>query len=341
MTLAVPVTSPPPGERHTVTLDSQTDPLRDRAVAGSNDGDSATPAIVMGAVVLVAMLIGSNFTALKFALDHTGPLLLAAMRTILGGTFLLTLAFLRGERFPTDKTVLGRIFVVSLSITTLSSALLVFGVSRVPAGFASLMSSTMPLFTACLSVILLHTRISRRGAVGLIVGFVGTAVLASPALEGDARLLGAVALFCSALAWAFGTVFMKWKDFSAVTPIMLVGVQLVMSAVVLLPFALIVEGAADTDWSLGLLVPVVYAGIPANAVTFTLMATVVRRATPTQAASTAYMIPLFGVFFGWLIRDEVLGLVELLGGALIVLGVSIVVTAAAAPARVTQTTVGD
>lgn len=283
--------------------------------------------LVMGAVVLIAMLIGGNFTALKYALDHTGPLLLAAMRTVLGGSFLLALAFLRGERFPTDRRVLGRIFVVSFSITTVSSALLVFGVSRVPAGFASLMSSTMPLFTACLSVLLLSARLTKLGVAGLIVGFGGTAVLASPALDGDARLIGAIALLCSALAWAFGTVFMKWKDFSAVSPIMLVGVQLVMSAAVLLPFALLVEGAGDTDWSLGLLVPVLYAGIPANAVTFTLMATVVRRATPTQAAASAYMIPLFGVFFGWLIRDEVLGRVELIGGALIVAGVSIVVTA--------------
>ena len=302
---------------------------KDRAVEPSPGEAPVKPAVVMGAVVLVAMLIGGNFTALKFALEHTGPMLLAAMRTILGGTFLMALALSRGERLPTDRTVLARIFVVGFSITTMSSALLVFGVSRVPAGFASLMSSTMPLFTACLSVFLLRTTISRLGAIGLLVGFVGTAVLASPALGGDAWLVGVLALLVSASAWAFGTVFMKWKDFSAVTPIMLVGVQLLMSAAMLLPFALIVEGVGDTDWSLGLFVPLVYAGIPANAVTFTLMATVVRRATPTQAASTAYMIPLFGVFFGWLIRDEVLGLAEIAGGALIVAGVSIVVTAGA------------
>ncbi len=300
---------------------------QDEPDAPTGDDHAVSPAVVMGAVVLIAMLIGGNFTALKYALDHTGPMLLAAMRTVLGGSFLLTLAFLRGERFPTDRSVLGRIFVVSFSITTVSSALLVFGVSRVPAGFASLMSSTMPLFTACLSVFLLRARLTKLGVVGLVVGFGGTAVLASPALDGDARLIGAIALLCSASAWAFGTVFMKWKDFSAVSPIMLVGVQLVMSAAVLLPFALLVEGAGDTDWSLGLLIPVLYAGIPANAVTFTLMATVVRRATPTQAAASAYMIPLFGVFFGWLIRDELLGRVEVIGGALVVVGVSIVVTA--------------
>ena len=46
-------------------------------------------------------------------------------------------------------------------------------------------------------------------------------------------LIGVIALLVSAFAWAFGTVFMKWKDFSEVTPIMLVGVQLIMSAAML------------------------------------------------------------------------------------------------------------
>ncbi len=287
----------------------------------------ATPMFVLVTIVLIAMLIGGNFTALKFALDHADPFLLAALRTVIGGTFLVVLAVARGERFPTDRALLARIFVVSFSITTVSSALLVFGVNRVPAGFASLMSSTMPLFTACLSLVLLGARMSPVGVVGLVIGFGGTAVLASPALGGDAKLIGAVSLLCSAIAWAFGTVFMKWKDFSAVTPIMLVGVQLWMSAAVLLPFAVVVEGVEGTDWSIGLLVPLLYAAIPANAVTFALMATVVRRATPTQAAATAYLIPLFGVFFGWLIRDEILGRVEILGGLLVVIGVCIVVTA--------------
>lgn len=294
----------------------------------ASERQSATSWFVLATIVLVAALIGGNFTALKFALDHTTPLLLTAMRTVIGGSFLVGFALLRGERFPTDRAVLGRIWVVGFSITTVSSAFLVFGVSRVPAGFASLMSSTMPLFTAVLSLLLLGARISWLGALGLVVGFVGTGVLASPALDGDAKLVGAVSLLLSAIAWAFGTVFMKWRDFSAVSPIMLVGVQLLMSACMLVPFALVVEGTGETDWSVGLFVPLLYAAIPANAVTFSLMATVVRRATPTQAAATAYLIPLFGVFFGWLLRDERLGVVEVAGGVLVVAGVTLVVTAA-------------
>lgn len=288
----------------------------------------ANPRVTLALVVLIALLIGGNFTALKFALDHTTPLLLAGLRTVVGGTFLLGFVTLvRGERVPTDRTMLAKIFVVSFAITTVSSALLVVGVNRVPAGLASLLSSTMPLFTALLVLLLMGTRPTRLGVIGLVVGFSGTIVLASPSLGGEATAVGIGALALSALAWAFGTVFMQWRDFRAVSPVMIVAVQLPMSAAVLIPVALLTEGVADTDWSLGLFVPLAYAAIPANAVTFALMATIVKRATATQAAATAYLIPISGVFFGWLIRDERLGAIELIGGVLVVAGVYLLVSA--------------
>ncbi|MFK8023830.1 MAG: DMT family transporter [Ilumatobacter sp.] len=286
------------------------------------------PKVTLALILLVALLIGGNFTALKFALDHTTPLLLAGLRTVVGGTFLLGFVTLvRGERIPTDRTMLAKIFVVSFAITTVSSGLLVFGVNRVPAGVASLLSSTMPLFTALLVLLLMGIRPTRLGALGLVVGFSGTAVLASPSLGGEATAIGVIALAFSALAWAFGTMFMQWRDFSAVSPVMIVAVQLPMSAAILIPIALIVEGTGETDWSLGLFVPLAYAAIPANAVTFALMATIVKRATATQAAATAYLIPISGVFFGWLIRDERLGTVEVIGGVLVVIGVYMLVNA--------------
>lgn len=289
--------------------------------------------LILGVIVLVAMLIGLNFTVLKFALDHTTPFLLAGMRTVIGSTVLIGFALARGERFPDRLSDLANIFAVGFSITTVSSGLLVFGVDKVPAGVASLLASTMPLFTAALTVLLLGNAVSRLGAIGLAVGFGGTVVLAAPSMSGSAAAVGIVAMTFSALAWAFGNVYMKWKDFSRVSPIMLVGVQLAMSAAMLIPFALLVEGTGGTDWSTGLLWPLLYAAVPANAVTFALLATVATRATPTQAAASAYLIPIFGVTFGAIFRDERPGLFELVGGLLVVGGVYLVVTSAAREAQ--------
>jgi drug/metabolite transporter (DMT)-like permease len=283
--------------------------------------------VTLMTVFLVAALIGANFSVLKFALEYSTPFLIAGLRTLIASSVLLSFALLRGERIPRRRDDLLNIFVVGLSITTFSSGLLVYGVNRVAAGLSSLMSSTMPLFTAALSLVLLQVRLPRAALVGLVVGFGGTVVLAAPSLGGSSQIVGILSLLMSALCWAFGNVYMKWKDFSRVTPVMLVAVQLIFSALLLIPFALVVEGTEQTEWGVDLLVPLLYASIPANALTFALLATVVRRATPTVAASTAYLIPLFGVVFGFLIRNESLGLVEVVGGLFVIAGVFVVVSA--------------
>lgn len=287
--------------------------------------------LTLTTVTLVAALVGLNFTILKYGLEHSSPIMLTAARSLVGGPVLLAFALLRGERPPRDRRDWWNIAVVSFTITTVSSALLVIGTRRVPAGLASLLSSTMPLFTAVLGVVLLGTRISARAGAGLAVGFVGTVTLAAPAMSGDGQAIGVIVLVLSALAWAYGTVHMKWQDMTRVPPVMLVAIQLMMSAAVLLPFGLLVEGTDEVDVGWGLFWPLMYSAIPSQALTFALLATVVRRASPTQAAASAYLAPLFGVLFGWLIRHERLGVLEVLGGALIVAGVYVVVTAASVP----------
>lgn len=287
--------------------------------------------LTLATVFLVAALIGLNFSILKFAIDESSPFMVAAMRTVIASSTLMAFAFWRGERLPRRREDLFNIFIVGLSITTCSSALLVFGISKVSAGLGSLMSSTMPLFTAALSLVLLKVRLPRAALLGVGIGFGGTVVLAIPSLSGSSQFVGLVSLGVSALCWAFGNVYMKWRDFSRVSPVMLVAVQLVFSAMMLVPFGLLVEGPGQTNWGWKLFLPLFYASVPANAVTFALLATVVRRATPTVAASTAYLIPLFGVLFGFIIRDETLGAIEVLGGVLVVLGVFVVVRSTTRP----------
>lgn len=278
-------------------------------------------------VVLTAMLVGANYTAVKEALDFTSPLILTAMRTVVGGTFLLIFVLLRGERLPRRLDQLGSIFLVSLAITTVSSMTLVAGVSYVTAGVGALLSATMPLFMAVLAVVFLGERPGRLGIGGLVLGFVGAAVLASPALSGRTELRGVLLLLVATSSWAVGGILLKrLPALAEVSPLVVVAIQLPMSAVVVSAVALLVEGFGQTTWDRGLLLPVAYSSIPAMAVSFSLFATVLRRAPAIQGASIAYLTPLFGVLVGWLIRSESLSAVELVGGFLVLIGVGCVAT---------------
>ena len=276
--------------------------------------------VTLGLVALTALLIGTNYVALKEALPHTTPLVLTCLRVTIGAVTLGSVARLRGERLPRDRAALASIFWVSLCISTISSGLLAEGVRQVSAGLAALLSATMPLFAAVLALVLLAERPHRLALAGLAIGVVGAAVLASPALDGRSSIRGILTLLAGTFFWALGVVVLKRRN-PVVAPITLVAVQLGFSALCLWPVALAVDGIASTEWSGALAVPTLWASIPALAVPFTLMATVVRRAPTVIASSIAYLVPVFGLVAATLWRHESFEPAELAGGALVVVGV--------------------
>ena len=293
------------------------------AKPGSND----RAVLILGMVVVVAVLIGANYSVMQIALRNTTPLILAGMRLAIGGTVLAVYNKWRGEPVPRNPRVLLGIFGVSVCVTTLSSMTLVAGVNLVPAGVAALLSSLVPVWTAVLAFSLLGEGLGRWGTLGVIIGFLGAIVLSSPALAGDTSPIGVAFMSFSGLTWAAGIVLLRWWDFEGASPVMIISIQLLMSTVVVVPIALLVEGTGGTNFGMALLLPLLYASIPALALTFVLMAKVTVEASATHASSVAYLTPLFGVLFAWIIRDNRLSAAEWIGGALLVVGVALVTTA--------------
>lgn len=292
---------------------------------------TANPRVTLLLVVIVAVLIGANYSVMQLALKHTTPLMLTGLRLAIGGTALLLYSRTTGEALPRNPRVLLGIFGVSLCITTLSSMTLVTGVSLVTAGVAALLSSLVPVWTTLLAFAFLNERLGLPAVTGVAIGVVGAVVLSSPALDGETSLAGVISLLISGLAWAAGLVLVRWWDFEGTSPVMITTVQLLMSTAVVVPIALLVEGPGETTFGLGLFIPVLYAAIPAMALTFVLMTVVARTASATQASSVAYLTPVSGVFFAWLIRNNTLQLAEWIGGALLVLGVILVTSTKPAP----------
>tara|TARA_B110000438_G_scaffold31266_1_gene30817 strand:+ start:5147 stop:6082 length:936 start_codon:yes stop_codon:yes gene_type:complete len=278
--------------------------------------------ITLSLIVAIAALIGLNYSVMKAALDHTTPLSLAALRTSVGAPFLIAVVLFRKEKFPRKREQWLAIWWISLSITTVSSLFLVIGVSYLSAGVSAMLVSTMPLFTALIAIALLRERPGKLGISGVGVGLVGAVVLAVPALGAGNTTLGVCILLISSITWALGAVLNKKQPAALeISPTMLVAMQIVMSCICLHLVVAFFGGWEQTTWGWGLYWPLLYAGIPSLAVSFVLFATVLRRAPAIQGAAVAYLTPLFGVFFGWVIRGERFGIIEVLGGALVIFGV--------------------
>tara|TARA_B100000427_G_scaffold158490_1_gene131581 strand:+ start:1801 stop:2712 length:912 start_codon:yes stop_codon:yes gene_type:complete len=283
--------------------------------------------VTVALVVLTALLIGLNYTVMKWALDHTTPLALAALRTTVGAPFLLAVALLRGEKLPQTRQQWMAVWWISLSITTVSSGFLVLGISRLSPGLSAMLSATMPLFTALIAVVIIAEFPGRRGYLGLLIGVVGAVFLAVPAFGSGNTKLGIVFSLISSVSWAAGAVLNKRLPGALeISPLMLVALQITFSAVCLHAAVPFVEDWSETSFSWGLTMPLLYAGIPSLAVTFYLFASVLRRAPAIQGAAVAYLTPFFGVVFSWMLVGDQLGRAEILGGLLVVVGVAVLST---------------
>lgn len=287
----------------------------------------ASNKITVALVVLTALLIGLNYTVMKWALDHTTPLALAALRTTVGAPFLLAVALIRGERLPQTRQQWMAVWWISLSITTVSSGFLVLGISRLSPGLSAMLSATMPLFTALIAVLVIAEFPGRRGYFGLLIGVVGAVFLAVPAFGSGNTTRGIVFLLISSVSWAAGAVLNKRLPGALeISPLMLVALQITFSAVCLHVAVPFVEDWSETSFTWGLTLPLLYAGIPSLAVTFYLFASVLRRAPAIQGAAVAYLTPFFGVVFSWVLVGDQLGRAEMLGGLLVIVGVAVLST---------------
>ena len=281
-------------------------------------------AITVSLVVLTALFIGLNYTVMKWALDHTTPLALAALRTTVGAPVLLAVAMARRERFPRTREQWWAVWWISLAITTVSSGFLVLGISRLSPGLAAMLSATMPLFTAIIAMLVIAELPGRRGYIGLVVGLFGAICLAVPALGSGNTTLGIIFALISSVSWAIGAVLNKRLPGAlAISPLMLVALQISFSAVCLHAAVPFLEDWSDTSLNWGLILPLLYAGIPSLAVTFYLFASVLRRAPAIQGAAVAYLTPFFGVLFSWVLVGDRLGRVEMVGGLLVIVGVAV------------------
>ncbi|WP_322002956.1 DMT family transporter [Marinobacter alexandrii] len=79
-------------------------------------------------------------------------------------------------------------------------------------GFATVLANAQPLFAAVLSFFIIREVVTGRLFAGLLIGFVGVVVLATPEMEfGNARFAGVVYVLGGAIGAAIGNVLLKYQ----------------------------------------------------------------------------------------------------------------------------------
>ena len=253
-------------------------------------------------LVLLAAIWGASFLFMRLAAPEFGPLPLIATRVGVAAVFLAIVLIGRGGMRQLWTHAWPLLVIGALS-AALPFSLFAYALLSVTAGFASVLNATVPLFGALVAYLWLGERFGRGRAVGLGVGFTGVLVLVWPEISFTSGSNGWAVLagLGAALLYGISASYTK-KTLSDVDPLVnATGSQLAATALLLVPAIISWPSVSPTraGWVSAIALGVVCTGI-ALIFFFRLIA----RIGPAKAITVTYLIPAFGVLWGYLVLAE-------------------------------------
>ena len=279
--------------------------------------------------VLVALIWGSNFVAIRIGLDDVPPLLFLAIRFVV--VCVPAVFFIRRPPLPWRDLLLIGAFI-SLG----QFALLYVGIHLgMPPGLSSLVLQAQVLFTVVIAAVWLRERPSQRQLLGVGLGGAGLVVIAVG--RGlSSPLLPLAIVILAAVSWAIGNVLTRrvgnvsglaltvWSGLVVPLP------ALALSWVIEGPEA-IAAGLASFGWEAA--ASTAYTAYLSSLVGYGIWNTLLSRHPVASVTPFAMLVPVFGMAAAALAFGERPTLLELLGGLVLLAGVATAVLRRPGPTR--------
>lgn len=273
-------------------------------------------------LVLLAAVWGASFLFMRMGVPEFGPIALVQMRMLIAALFLLPILMMRGGLgdLPGNWKALTMLGFLNSAIPFL---LLTYSTLYVTAGYSSVLNATAPLWGGLVAWVWLSERLSKMGVIGLLVGFVGVAVLAGDAesLASPGSTLAVLAAIGGAFFYGIGANYARrytkhLKSMSVATGSML------FPAILLLPLS--IAFWPDTSPSARAWFALIAMGIVSTGFAYILYFRLIANVGPAKAITVAYLIPAFAVIWGALILDETVTALMIVGCLIIFLGTALV-----------------
>ncbi|WP_025274238.1 EamA family transporter [Haloglycomyces albus] len=256
---------------------------------------------------LAPVMWGTTYAVTTEFLPADHPLTTALIRALPAGLLLVLIA----RRLPQGSWWWKSAVIGTLNIAAFF-ALLFIAAYRLPGGVAAVASAVGPLAAAGASIIILRSHIRPRTWILGITGIFGVALVSLTA-EARLDLLGVLAGISGAAGMAVSTVLTKrWGQPHNTGPAALAGWQLTWGGLVLLPFALLIEGSPPEPTSVNLL-GYLYLGLVNTALGYWLWFRGISRLNPVSLTFLGIGSPLTAALVGWIALGETFTLPQALG----------------------------
>lgn len=274
----------------------------------------------IGFGLIVVILWGLNFNAIKLGLGNIPPLLLAALRFIV--VCVPAIFFL-----PKPPVVWRWLIALGLTLNVGQFAFLFLGIKLgMPAGMSSLIHQSQAFFTLIIAVLFIGERLHWNNLVGLIVAAVGMVVIALQQGSGMTAVSFWITLI-GAASWGAGNVIMR-KATQDAPPFSMLALVVWAGAVAILPLVLLslcLEGVAawKTAWhSLNWIsiASIIYLAYFSTLCGYGLWGKLLSRYSASVVSPLALLVPVVGMSSAALMLGEKFSGWQLAGALLVMAG---------------------
>jgi drug/metabolite transporter (DMT)-like permease len=285
-------------------------------------------ALAYAAFAVVCIVWGTTYLAIRVAVRTIPPFLMTGIRFTIAGVILFALARLRGEEVPRVRRTLAEIAIVGLLLIGLGNFAVAWSEQWVPSGIAALLVATAPFWAAVLERLRGGgERLDARRTFGMLIGFVGVAMLVTPGGAGGAFdvhfIIGALAVQVGCVAWQYGTSRAKY-NLANVPPLMSSALQMLTGGIVLTIAGLAIGETRRLVITGQGVAALAYLSLFGSVLAYTSYVYALKTIRTTNLALYAYINPVVAVILGWLILQERLTWVSIAAMCIILAGVALV-----------------
>lgn len=282
------------------------------------------PLRVVVAYVVVALIWGSTWGAIKIGVTDVPPFVFAFARAVAVASVLTILAVALRQPLPRGRLTLAVATVVGVINIGLTWAIIFWSEQFVPSGLVAVFGSAAPVWTALLAHFMVKgDRLSVLKILGLILGLGGTILLigAPDAADGTAGLIATGLLALMPITWAIAAILQS-RFLTKVAPIPTVAIGTWVSAVLLAPLALI-QYPQGEHWTLASVLAFVWLTLFGTCFAMVVSLWLYRKLRPTTITLIQVIVPAEAILIGTVWLGEPVSIRMLGGAALVVAAVAL------------------
>lgn len=275
--------------------------------------------VAIGMGLAFALIWSSAFTSARIIVADASPLASLSLRFFLSGLIGVAIARALGQTWHLTRNQWRATLIFGLCQNAIYLGLNFVAMQWVEAGFAAIIASTMPLMVALALWTLFRERLPALGIAGLALGFAGVVVIMQARLSAGVDVTGTVLCVVAAIALTVATLSVRGAS-SGGNLMMIVGLQMFVGAAILAVASALTETVRVTltpELIAAFTYTTLFPGLLATWIWFAL----VQRIGPVKAATFHFLNPVFGVAIAAVLLGERLSARDILGVAVITLGI--------------------